>query len=184
MDACCAAASNHPCMCRVINEAAQAFKSVLVGEAQVKKVEEDGVWLQCKDQSDLQKLTAGTTLWATGIKMNPLSTAIAGAMPDGQQVGQSRISPLDAVQTTLLHTLGQCWARSLQEHRHAIHVDQHLVVNGSGGSIFALGDAATVDQPHVLDHAEDLFRQADVNGDGVLSTSEVSCCQSLHAHRD
>jgi NADH dehydrogenase FAD-containing subunit len=49
-------------------------------------VEEDGVWLQCKDQPDLQKLTAGTMLWATGIKMNPLSTAIAAAMPDGQQV--------------------------------------------------------------------------------------------------
>ena len=85
----------------------------LAGGAQVKKVEEDGVWLQCKDQSDLQKLTAGTTLWATGIKMNPLSTAIAGAMPDGQQVCKSclscGLSPYNAGHTTRLHVIGQCW---------------------------------------------------------------------------
>lgn len=67
----------------------------------------------------------------------------------------------------------------LQEHQHAIHVDQHLAVNGSGGTIFALGDAATVDQPHVLDHAEELFKRADINGDGVLSCAEVSLILSV-----
>lgn len=116
----------------------------VVYHSRVKSVDDDGVWLQTKDSPELQKLTAGTTVWCTGIKMNPLSNAIAAAMPDGQQ-----------------------------EHRHAIHVDQHLAVKGSGGSIFALGDAATVDQPHVLDHAEELFRQADVNGDGLLNCAEV-----------
>lgn len=55
---------------------------------QVKAVEGDGVWLQSKDKPDLQKLTAATTVWATGIKMHPLSNAVAAAMPDGQQVYQ------------------------------------------------------------------------------------------------
>lgn len=70
----------------------------------------------------------------------------------------------------------------MQEHRQAIHVDQHLAVNGSGGAVFALGDAATVEQPHVLDHAEELFQQADVNNDGVLSCSEVrtACVRCPH----
>ena len=61
----------------------------------------------------------------------------------------------------------------IQEHPHAINVDQHLVVSGSGGAMFALGDAANVEQPHVLDHAEELFKQADGDADGMLTCSEV-----------
>lgn len=53
---------------------------------QVKSVEEDGVILKFKDSEELSKLTAGTTIWCTGIKMNPLANAVAAAMPDGQQV--------------------------------------------------------------------------------------------------
>ena len=48
-------------------------------------MEEDGVMLKLKDSDQLEKLTAGTTVWCTGIKMNPLANAVAAAMPAGQQ---------------------------------------------------------------------------------------------------
>lgn len=159
-------------------------------------MDDDGVCLQTKDNPELQKLTAGTTVWCTGIKMNPLSNAIAAAMPDGQQARVFHILSLCLCHaqsrsgTTVVAPAWQvcsgpgsccvggaavvsCLRSSMQEHRHAIHVDQHLAVKGSGGAIFALGDAATVDQPHVLDHAEELFRKADANGDGLLNCAEV-----------
>ena len=41
---------------------------------------------------------------------------------------------------------------------HALKTDHHLVVKGSGGTIFALGDAATIQQDKALDHAAELFR--------------------------
>ena len=47
----------------------------------------------------------------------------------------------------------------LQEHVHALKTDHHLVVKGSGGTIFALGDAATIQQDKALDHAAELFRR-------------------------
>ena len=48
----------------------------------------------------------------------------------------------------------------MQEHVHALKTDHHLVVKGSGGTIFALGDAATIQQDKALDHAAELFRRA------------------------
>jgi NADH:ubiquinone reductase (non-electrogenic) len=39
----------------------------------------------------------------------------------------------------------------------SILTDEFLRVKGSNGSIFAIGDAATIDQPKALDYAEELF---------------------------
>jgi NADH:ubiquinone reductase (non-electrogenic) len=36
-------------------------------------------------------------------------------------------------------------------------------VKGSDGSIWAFGDASTIDQPKALDYADKLFEQADAN---------------------
>jgi len=41
--------------------------------------------------------------------------------------------------------------------------DEYLRVKGSDGSIWAFGDAATIDQPRALQRADELFEQADVN---------------------
>jgi NADH:ubiquinone reductase (non-electrogenic) len=38
-----------------------------------------------------------------------------------------------------------------------------LRVKGSDGSIWAFGDAATIDQPRALQRADELFEKADVN---------------------
>jgi hypothetical protein len=39
--------------------------------------------------------------------------------------------------------------------------------------VYAVGDCATVAQKKLTDHLVDLFRQADLNGDGVLSFDEL-----------
>ena len=40
---------------------------------------------------------------------------------------------------------------------------------GGDGAIWALGDAATVNQPRALEHAQELFDEADGDGDGVCA---------------
>eukprot|EP00983_Pelagomonas_calceolata_P121172 1160776-Pelagomonas_calceolata.AAC.2 len=46
-----------------------------------------------------------------------------------------------------------------QDHFRSILTDQYLEVKGSNGSIFALGDAATIEQPKALSYCEELFDQ-------------------------
>jgi NADPH-dependent 2,4-dienoyl-CoA reductase/sulfur reductase-like enzyme len=41
----------------------------------------------------------------------------------------------------------------------SILTDERLCVLGSNGSIYAIGDAATIDQPKALDFADELFQQ-------------------------
>lgn len=54
-----------------------------------------------------------------------------------------------------------------QTHFRSILTDEMFRVNGSDGSIFAVGDAATIDQPKALAHADELFDQA--------RTAEIEC---------
>ncbi|GFR46087.1 hypothetical protein Agub_g7573, partial [Astrephomene gubernaculifera] len=69
--------------------------------------------------------------------------------------------------------------RSLQEklpgqsHFRSVLTDECLRVKGSDGSIWAVGDAATIDQPKALDYAEQLFEAGDTNRDGRLSVEEL-----------
>ncbi|CAL8462201.1 g1732 [Coccomyxa elongata] len=73
-----------------------------------------------------------------------------------------------------MHPLAERLAEQLQgqEHWRSLMVDHHLRVKGSE-SIFALGDAATIEQERVLRHAEELFEQGDANHDGMLSSEEL-----------
>ncbi|KAL0054534.1 hypothetical protein WJX82_010454 [Trebouxia sp. C0006] len=86
----------------------------------------------------------GTCIWTTGIKMHPLVGKLAKTLPQGAQ-----------------------------EHWKSLKTDQFLQVQGTGGTILAMGDAATVAQDTALNHAERLFAQGDTNGDGVLNCEEV-----------
>ena len=49
--------------------------------------------------------------------------------------------------------------------------DKFLRVKGAEG-VFAVGDCSTIEQELMIRKAEELFKEADVNGDGDLSYSE------------
>lgn len=51
--------------------------------------------------------------------------------------------------------------------------DEYLQVKGSGGTIFAMGDAATVDQPKARQYAASLFDEFDTDRSGTLSLAEL-----------
>ena len=55
--------------------------------------------------------------------------------------------------------------------RKAILTDNFLRVCGAEG-VFALGDCSTIEQDLMVKRAEELFKMADVNGDGTLSCQE------------
>lgn len=60
-----------------------------------------------------------------------------------------------------------------QANFRSLQTDGQLRVLGSDGTIFALGDAATITQPRALDYADELFAKYDVNGDSELQLDEL-----------
>eukprot|EP00882_Tetradesmus_deserticola_P003879 GHRQ01004103.1.p1 GENE.GHRQ01004103.1~~GHRQ01004103.1.p1 ORF type:complete len:615 (+),score=301.43 GHRQ01004103.1:630-2474(+) len=60
-----------------------------------------------------------------------------------------------------------------QTHFRSALTDEYLRVKGSDGSIWAFGDACTIDQPRALQRADDLFEQADTNKDGLVGLREL-----------
>jgi len=89
------------------------------------------------------EIAFGACVWATGIAMNPLVKDLQQAFPESQT------------------------------HFRSLLTDEFLRVKGSDGSIWAFGDAATIDQPRALQRADELFEQADVNKDGHVSLEEL-----------
>lgn len=55
--------------------------------------------------------------------------------------------------------------------RRALLTDSYLRVKGADG-IFSLGDCSTIEQEKMISNAEELFKVADINGDGTLSLHE------------
>ncbi|KAK9812482.1 hypothetical protein WJX73_003352 [Symbiochloris irregularis] len=86
----------------------------------------------------------GACVWATGVAMSPLTKQLQGKLPG-----------------------------NLQHHFRSIVTDECLQVKGSEGSIYAIGDAATIEQERAMVHAQRLFEQADANRDGVLCVTEL-----------
>ena len=55
--------------------------------------------------------------------------------------------------------------------RRAIATDNFLRVKGADG-VFAIGDCSTIEQELMVKKSEELFKEADVNGDGTLTLDE------------
>jgi len=87
----------------------------------------------------------GACVWATGIKMNPLTKQIAEEMPEGTQT-----------------------------HFRCLLTDNFFRVKGSEGSIYCLGDAGTISQEKARSRAAELFKQGDINGDNKLQLKELA----------
>ena len=57
------------------------------------------------------------------------------------------------------------------DFRRAIATDKFLRVKGADG-VFAIGDCSTIEQELMVKKSEELFKKADVNGDGTLTLDE------------
>lgn len=89
-------------------------------------------------------ISFGACVWATGVAMHPLVKQLASKLPAGTQT-----------------------------HFRSAVTNGYLEVDGSDGSIFALGDAATLRQDRALDAAAALFDRADVDKNGALDLDEL-----------
>lgn len=97
----------------------------IITNARVKRVEPDRVIYTKKDKQTGElkefEVPSGFTLWSTGIAMSPFTKRLTELLPN-------------------------------QSHLKALQVDSHLRVKGAPlGSIYALGDASTIDNS-IIDH--------------------------------
>jgi NADH:ubiquinone reductase (non-electrogenic) len=119
---------------RIAEYATDFFKraniTCLLG-AIVKEVKEGCVVIQDKETGEVKDVPFGLAVWCTGIKLNPLCEKIIETLPEGSQ-----------------------------ENKRSLLCDKSLRVKGSQGSIFAIGDCATIERPRSLAKAEDLYREA------------------------
>lgn len=116
----------------------------LVLGCRVKEVQAGAVMVAEKGKSELSKVDFGTCVWTTGIKMAPITHRLIEQLPSGAQ-----------------------------EHWRSLMTDPYLCVKGSHGTIFALGDASTIEQDQALTHAAELFAEGDANNDGYLTCHEM-----------
>jgi len=60
-----------------------------------------------------------------------------------------------------------------QANSRGVVTNESLQVRGSLGSIYALGDACTVENERAILRAEELFKEGDVDGSGMLDVEEM-----------
>ena len=117
----------------------------VITNALVKKVTEDEVQylLRGEDKDEMVSLPSGCTVWSAGITMAPFTRLLSQTLPN-------------------------------QGHPHALRVDSHLRVLGTEpGTVYAIGDASTVDRD-LRKFMEENFSRFDVDQDGRLTMSEFS----------
>lgn len=115
----------------------------LVLNTKVKSVRRNAVSV-VDNSGNEREIEFGACVWATGVAMHPVIKQLQQKLPEGAQT-----------------------------HFRSIITDEFLRVKGSEGSIYAFGDAATIEQPKSLEHADDLFHKADLNQDGRLRLEEL-----------
>ena len=98
---------------------------------QVQEVKEGSVVMKDSMSGEIETIPAGLSVWCSGIKLNPLCEKIMDKLPAGSQ-----------------------------ENRRSLATDKNLRVKGSNGTIFAIGDCATMERPRSLSKALELFRSA------------------------
>jgi NADH dehydrogenase len=102
------------------------------------------VIVQSKGSNELQSIPCSIAIWATGIKARPLTNQIR-------------------------ETIGL----DIQSNRMGILTDQYLRVKGiHDGSVFALGDCATIEQPKLVDRIQLLFEETDTEHRGALDLQQ------------
>ncbi|KAJ2717214.1 hypothetical protein H4R19_000158 [Coemansia spiralis] len=91
------------------------------------------------------EIPQGFVLWSTGVSLTPFTRLLCDKLP------------------------------AAQRNRHAITVDDHLRVKGvSDGSVYALGDCATVEYPLLLERVSELFNSAHAAGAQAITRDELT----------
>ncbi|PRW59414.1 type-II calcium-dependent NADH dehydrogenase isoform A [Chlorella sorokiniana] len=116
----------------------------LVLNSRVKAVQDGTVTVVDKEGNE-SEIPFGACVWATGVAMHPVVRILQEKLPAGTQ-----------------------------NHFRSAVTDEHLRVRGSNGTIFALGDAATIEQAKAVEKATQLFdKYAQTHPDGRLTLPEL-----------
>lgn len=117
----------------------------ILSNSRVKEVSESCVTFTTKGKAESQSTGAGLVIWSTGLSMRPITKSIAKAV-----------------------------GGSYQNSRVGLVVGPDLAVLGApAGTMYALGDCATMTQADMVSRIEEHFRAADTNRDGTLSLHEL-----------
>ncbi|CAO3569812.1 unnamed protein product [Mortierella alpina] len=116
----------------------------VVTNARVVKVNPKSVVYKEKATGKEFEVPFGVCLWSTGVGMTPLVKTLVAKLPAGSQ-----------------------------SNKHAIETDGYMRVIGTPeGTVYAIGDCATIPQPHFVDKVMTLLQENDTNKDNVLSYDE------------
>jgi len=121
----------------------------------VAAVKPDTVEIKVKSTGETVPLPYGCVVWCTGIKQNSLTVQLKESLLKKNE-GRKDLDTAAA-----------------QANTRAVVADLNLKVRGSLGSIFALGDACTVENERAKLRAEELFREGDADGSGKLDVEEM-----------
>ena len=107
----------------------------VVTNARVVRIEDNNVVYRYKTSGDneeeLHTIPYGLCLWSTGIAMTPFVQSLS------EKLG-------------------------IQNHRRVLLTDEFLRVKGVPDmSIFAVGDCATIENPKLIEHIEEIFENSD-----------------------
>jgi NADH:ubiquinone reductase (non-electrogenic) len=120
----------------------------------VKEVTQDVVKCSRKIDGEIVEIPFGCLVWAAGIKENKLSKQLKLSLQE-MNVGCSEFEA------------------SMQDNVRGVVTDECLMVKGSNGTIFALGDASTMQVSRSTVRAEELFLKYDDDNSGSLDVSEL-----------
>ena len=110
----------------------------------VKAVKQREVVIQFKGSDELKSIPCSMVVWATGIKSRALTNRIREII-----------------------------GLNIQTNRMGILTDRYLRARGiADGSIFAIGDCATIEQPKLVDRIQVLFEEADTQRRGALDMQQ------------
>lgn len=110
----------------------------------VKAVKQREVVIQFKGSDELKSIPCSMVVWATGIKSRALTNRIREII-----------------------------GLNIQSNRMGILTDRYLRAKGVvDGSIFAIGDCATIEQPKLVDRIQVLFEEADIERRGSLDMQQ------------
>ncbi len=152
----------------------------------MKAVEPNALVLADKKTGEIRKIEYGLCVWCTGIKMNPLCEKLIADLPEGSQPNIRSLttdSSLRVKARRVIFPFRTC--RLAVCHRQCTHTATSLCADtrllcttspfacaqGSGGTIFAAGDCATIELNTAASHAERMLPAAGERLDkGALAT--------------